>query len=236
VGTRKCTSYGTSVAQTLGARLAAGGLTVVSGLARGIDAAAHRGALRSGRTVAVLGHGLAHTAPPSNRWLRREIVENGGAIVSVWPDGLEPRPNYFLIRNEWVAGMCGHVIVVEAPTRSGAKNTANHAVTCGRKVIVVPGPLGAEASRGCLELLRDFPQDDVECMVDVEDTVVSLTRAAPRPVDWLSRLFNGETLDETARASGRSIAELLAELSRLELQGRVVRLPGQRYAPGGNVA
>jgi DNA processing protein len=236
VGTRKCTSYGTTIAQTLGARLAAGGLTVVSGLARGIDAAAHRGALRAGRTVAVLGHGLAHTAPPSNRWLRRDIVENGGAIVSVWPDGLEPRPHLFLVRNQWVAALCKATIVVEAPSRSGAKHTAHRAVDLGRKVHVVPGPVGAEASRGCLELLRALPQSETDVVLDIEDTVAQLTSGVRREEDWLTGLFSGASLDDAARVSGRSIAELLAELSRLELQGKVVRLPGRRYAPGGNLA
>ncbi len=234
VGTRRCTGYGLSIAQSLAAGLAAGGITVVSGLARGIDAAAHKGALRAGRTVAVLGHGLAHTAPPSNRYLRRDIVENGGAVISVWTDGFEPRPHLFLIRNAWVAGLARAVIVVEAPVRSGALATARLAGVLGRDVYAVPGPLGAPASRGCHQLMNDSP---TKVVVDIDELVAELCARAPqRPSDWLARLFAGGSLDEAARVAGRSAAELLADLSRMEVQGSVVRLPGQRYAPGENPA
>lgn len=229
VGTRACTSYGASVARHLAGRLAASGATVVSGLARGIDAHAHRAALAVGRTVAVVGHGLDHTAPASHRRLRAEIVAHDGAIVSGFLDGTEPRPFRFPQRNAWIAGLSDGVVVVEAGRRSGASITARNAVDQGREVAVVPGPLGAEQSVGCLALLRD----GARVVWDVEEFVHDVLGGAPMARDrWLTALFEGASLDDAARLARRPVAVLLAELSVLELEGVVDRLPGQRYAPG----
>jgi len=228
VGTRRCTAYGVSVARHLGGALAAAGVVVVSGLARGVDSHAHRATLGVGRTVAVLGHGLEHTAPTFNRRLREAIVAEGGAVVSTWPDFVEPRPYHFPIRNQWISGLAEAVVVVEAPTRSGALITARIALDQGRDVYAVPGPIGAPTSRGCLELL----DQGAGVVVAVDRFVAAVTGAgAPRREDWLLRLFAGQTVEEVARFARRSTAELMAELAVLEVRGEVVRLPGQRYAP-----
>lgn len=231
VGTRRCTSYGAALARRLGAALAAAGVTVVSGLAWGIDAHAQRAALSCGRTASVLGHGLSHTSPPSNRHLRKEIVRGRGAMVSTWADDFQAQTWTFPKRNHWIAGLSQAVIVVEAPLRSGALYTARSAMELGRDVYAVPGPVGAPASRGCLELI----DQGAGLVVDPDDLVERLTATRPPPQeDWLEHLFLGATVDEVSRRFKRPVAELLSRLSQLEVQGRVVRLPGQRYAPGGS--
>lgn len=231
VGTRSCTSYGSSMARLLSGGLAARGVSVVSGLARGIDAHAHDSALRAGRTVAVLGHGLAFTAPSSNRALRHRIVSNGGAIVSAFPDDTEPRPYTFPKRNRWIAGLSKMVVVVEAPIRSGALITARHAMEIGRDVLAFPHRIGVSSSAGCLRLIAD----GAGIIADVDEFLSTLgTVTMPASDQWLGELFRGSTVDEVSRRFGRSVSELLVELSRLEVDGAVVRLPGQRYAPVGS--
>lgn len=232
VGTRACTAYGRSLARTLGHALARQGALVVSGLARGIDAAAHQGAADGGRTLAVLGHGLAHTSPASNLALRHRIIERGGLVLSTWPDAVEPARWTFPRRNRWIAALSQHVVVVEAPVRSGALITARDALELGgSRVWAAPGPVGASASAGCLELIR---RGDAQVLTSVAQLVQAVTGALPpQEQDWVARLCAGASLDEVARMRDVSTLELLRELTRLELMGEVVRLPGQRYARTG---
>lgn len=226
VGTRSCTPYGVAVARHLGFALAARGVVVVSGLARGIDTHAHRAALSEGLTVAVLGHGLSMTSPPSNRVLRREIIESGGAIVSTYPDETRPTKWTFPQRNTWIAGMAQATVVVEAPVRSGAKITATEAAAIGREVWAVPGRLGDSCSAGCLELLVDgaSPIHDVEAFAD---------RFGPRQGELIDpvllALREGPTAQSLSDRLGLPVATVLARLATLEVQGRIVRLPGHRF-------
>jgi len=230
VGTRQCTSYGASVARHLGVALAGAGVCVVSGLARGVDGHAHRAALDGGRTVAVLAHGLGTTAPPFHRSLRERIAAEGGLVVSAWLDDVRPTTFTFPQRNVWIAGLSEAVVVVEAPARSGALITARCAAAQGREVFAVPGPIGAVASRGCLDLLAE----GAGVVVDVDAFAASRAGGgAPTHEDWLVRLFAGQTLDEVARFARRTTSHLLADLAARELRGELVRLPGQRYAPRG---
>jgi DNA processing protein len=226
VGTRACTGYGRSVARDLGGELASAGLVVVSGLARGIDAAAHLGALARGATVAVLAHGLSHTAPPGHRELRERLIRAGGAVVTTWPDDVLPQKWSFPNRNRWIAGLSERVVVVEAPELSGAMHTVRAAVEYGREVHAVPGPIGAPASAGCLRLIAEGASP----VVSVAELVACASGVRLERDAWLNALFGGASLDEAARVKGGSIAELLAELHLLEARGLVVRLPGQRYA------
>jgi len=155
VGSRLATEYGVGVAEGLGAALAARGITVVSGLARGIDSAAHRGALRvGGRTIAVLGSGADVIYPPENRRLAARI-EAGGAVVSQFAPGTPPLAHHFPLRNRVIAGLSLGVVVVEAAERSGALITARLAAEFGREVMAVPGPVTSPASRGAHALIRD---------------------------------------------------------------------------------
>lgn len=229
VGTRGCTSYGNSTAAALAAALAAAGVSVISGLARGIDAAAHRGAVGRGRTAAIVAHGLEHTAPLSNRRLRDAIVDHGGAIASPFADDVEPRPWRFPARNPIISGLSDGVIVVEAPRRSGALLTAAAAADQGRDVWAVPGPIGAPASVGCLELIAS----GAGVIVDIGGFVADRTGCGPVARDaWLDRLLAGATVDEVARAEGQPVSEIVARVARLELTGALVRSVGQRYALG----
>ena len=155
VGTRSCTPYGISSAEKLGYGLAAGGAVVVSGLARGVDSAALRGALRAGGTVtAVLGNGLDVVYPPENRYLYEDVAA-AGALISEYPPGTSPEARHFPVRNRIMSGLCLGTLVVEAPARSGALITAGTALEQGRDVFAVPGPIDAPASVGCNRLIRD---------------------------------------------------------------------------------
>ena len=155
VGTRDCTPYGISSAEKLGYGLAAGGAVVVSGLARGVDSAALRGALRAGGTVtAVLGNGLDVIYPPENQYLYEDVAA-AGALVSEYPPGTSPEAKHFPVRNRIMSGLCLGTLVVEAPARSGALITAGTALEQGRDVFAVPGPIDAPASVGCNRLIRD---------------------------------------------------------------------------------
>ena len=154
VGARSCSPYGAQVARMLGRELAAAGLVVVSGLARGIDGEAHRGALESGGpTVGVLGCGIDRDYPAANASLSRRM-EDGGLVVSEYQAGVEPAPWRFPARNRIIAGLCEAVVVVEARERSGALITADFALEEGREVFAVPGEITSALSVGSNALLR----------------------------------------------------------------------------------
>lgn len=155
VGTRSCTPYGVASAETLSHRLAKQGALIVSGLARGIDSAAHRGALRAGGlTAAVLGNGHDVTYPAENGPLYADIAA-AGVILSEYPPGTRPERQNFPARNRIISGLCLGTIVVEAPARSGALITAETALEQGRDVFAVPGPIDSPSSVGCNRLIRD---------------------------------------------------------------------------------
>lgn len=158
VGSRKASLYGLTTSEKLARQFAEYGLTVVSGLARGIDSAAHKGALRGGgTTVAVLGCGLSHVYPLENRDLLEEIV-HAGAVVSEFPMGMRPLPHNFPRRNRIVSGLSRAVIVVEAALRSGALITADYALEQGRDVYAVPGKIDQRCSQGVNQLIRQGAQ------------------------------------------------------------------------------
>jgi DNA processing protein len=199
VGSRRATFYGLEVAELLAADLAARGVTIVSGLARGIDAAAHRGALRvGGRTIAVLGSGLDVVYPPEHRRLADEIAERG-AVVSQFAPRTPPLPQNFPVRNQVIAAMSLAVVVVEAAERSGSLITARLAAELGREVLAVPGRITAAESRGANRLL----QDGAHVAMGWEDV------AAVLPERWKARLTapgQGGTAGAAAVA-GRGAAE-----------------------------
>lgn len=155
VGTRTCTPYGETCGEKLGYGLARGGAVVVSGLARGVDAAATRGALRAGGVpIGVVGGGVDVVYPPEHRYLYEDVAA-AGALLSEYPPGSEPDKLHFPVRNRIMSGLAVAAVVVEAPLRSGALITANTALEQGRDLFAVPGPIDAPASAGCNRILRD---------------------------------------------------------------------------------
>lgn len=170
VGARKFTPYGEAAAVEFGDKLAGAGVTVVSGAARGIDTRAHRGALRTGRTVAVLGCGADVVYPPENRRLLAQIIESGGAVISEYGPSTQPLPAFFPARNRIISGLSEGVLVVEAARRSGSLITAEMALSEGREVYAVPGSIYSPQSGGCHNLIRagarlvESPQEILEEM------------------------------------------------------------------------
>jgi DNA processing protein len=156
VGARACSEYGRSVARSWATELAATGVTIVSGLARGVDAEAHRGTLDvGGVTVAVLGCGVDRPYPAGHAELYHRIIESGGSVVSEYKPGIEPAPWRFPARNRIIAGLADAVLVIEAREQSGALITADYALAAGVPVYAVPGEVGRETSAGSNALLRD---------------------------------------------------------------------------------
>ncbi|MEW6546422.1 MAG: DNA-processing protein DprA [Bacillota bacterium] len=235
VGTRHPTAYGMEVAGRLARNLAAAGLTVVSGLARGIDTCAHREALAAGgRTIAVLGSGLDRIYPAENRHLCADIATRG-AILTEYPPGSVALPYHFPARNRIIAGLALGVVVVEAPLQSGALNTAEHAANLGRPVMAVPGPITSKESAGCNRLIRD----GAHLVEGVEDVLAVLGTQAVRPAGppalqpreqlvW-DLLEQGSSYDRLHVRSNLAAGDLAAVLLSLELKGLVRRLPGQVY-------
>ena len=222
VGARACSSYGGSVARSLGRELASAGLVVVSGMARGIDGEAHRGALEAGVTVAVLGCGIDRDYPAAHAELARRICERG-LIVSEYEPGVEPAPWRFPARNRIIAGLCEATVVVEARERSGALITADFALEEGRDVLAVPGEITSALSAGTNALLR-LGAVPITCAADVLElfhlapAVPTSARLGPEAQGLLERLRDGAlTADELVRSSGVGPATVAAALIELEL-------------------
>jgi DNA processing protein len=227
VGARACSSYGRSVARSLARELAGAGLVVVSGLARGIDGEAHRGALDAGGvTVAVLGCGIDRDYPAAHRDLARRIGESG-LVVSEYEAGVEPAPWRFPARNRIIAGLCMATVVVEARERSGALITADFALEDGREVMAVPGEITSAVSAGSNALLRigATPVTAAADVLEVYGVEQAVEVAAPPEglaATLLERLGEGPaSIDELARASGVPSGDVAAALIELELTGRI---------------
>jgi DNA processing protein len=227
VGARSCSSYGRSVARSLAREAAAAGLVVVSGMARGIDGEAHRGALdANGLTVAVLGCGIDRDYPAAHAELARRIGERG-LIVSEYEPGIEPSPWRFPARNRIIAGLSAATVVVEARERSGALITADFALEEGRDVLAVPGEVTSSLSAGTNALLK-LGAAPVTCAGDILElfelapSAPAGTSVGPEAEALLERLRHGAlTADELVRAAGIEPAEASAALIELELAGRV---------------
>jgi DNA processing protein len=216
VGARACSPYGAQVARMLGRELAGAGVLVVSGLARGVDGEAHRGALETdGHTVAVLGCGIDRDYPAAHAGLAREIAERS-LLVSEYGPGVEPSPWRFPARNRIIAGLCAATVVVEARERSGSLITADFALEEGREVFAVPGEITSRLSDGTNALLR-LGATPLTCAADVLE---SLGIAPPEPVPRVEHPLLDllpATADELARATGLSPGEVAAALAELEL-------------------
>jgi DNA processing protein len=246
VGARRPTPYGRAVAERLAADLAGRGCVVASGLAAGIDACAHRGALQKGRTVAVLGSGLDVPYPWENRALHREIA-GGGAVVSEFPLGTAPLAENFPVRNRIISGLALALVVVEGAMKSGSLITAKLALSQDREVMAVPGNVTSELSAGPNGLIRDGARP-VGSWEDVaeglpspwregllarrdakeENNGASLSPDERRLLDELP-VDAARPIDELAERTGLSVSALLALLLGLELKGAVVQRPGKEF-------
>jgi DNA processing protein len=252
VGTRRATAYGLSVAERMSADLARNGWSIVSGLALGIDAASHRGALDArGATVGVLGSALDEFYPEENRDLARRIVAEGGAVVSQFPFGRRADKTAFPIRNHTVAALSHGLIAVEAPHKSGTLITASMAAEMGRTVMAVPARVDNRMSAGCLALIRSGARlvrnaaDVAEEMKEFAAQLVpaaapaaddgSVSDAAVRygPEEALVMLHVGEdgiSVDELVRKTGLSVSKVNSTAVMLRMKGFVRMLPGNRIA------
>jgi DNA processing protein len=241
VGSRKATIYGRSIAEKIAGELAFRGLTIVSGGARGIDTAAHKGALSSGgRTVAFLGCGIDVNYPSENKNLFDAIAENG-AVVSEFPFGSNPEPWRFPPRNRLISGLSLGVLICQSPIRSGALITADYALQQGKDVYCIPGNIDDERNSGCHQLIKDGArlvenaqdileelgierkEDEsqlslpVESLSEQEQTIVSLLSLEPVQVD------------DIIERSGVSAPMVSGTLTVLEMKGIVKRVPGNAY-------
>ena len=235
VGSRDASPLSVMVARRLGRDLAAAGISVVSGMARGVDAAAHEGALDAGRTIGVLGCGIDIDYPRGHRPLADRIARTG-LILSEFEPGRQPRASHFPMRNRIISGLSRAVVVVEASERSGSLITARMALEQGRDVLAVPGAVASGRHRGCHALIKDGARL-VETVDDVLDEI-GWSRGSNPAVDISSKSFvlneieqamaPGEayTVDDLATQTGRQASDLLADLGALELAGRVTRVAG----------
>ncbi len=241
VGTRRMTAYGRDLTASIAAGLAGAGVTVVSGLALGVDGAAHKAALDAGgRTIAVKGCGIAHPYPATHRNLSAAIA-GSGALIAEYPPDRKPDAANFPARNRIISGLSLATVVIEAPERSGALITVSFAADQGREVFVVPGDVRSLMSAGCNALLRDGARAVRSAEDILEDlniagrataaptqTALPLDDAERRVIDQLGR--EPRHIDEIAAALGLPIHQLATQLMMLELQGVVRNTGAQHYA------
>ncbi len=244
VGSRRATHYGLQTAKKLSFQMARAGVTVISGLARGIDTAAHEGALAGGRTIAVLGSGLGKLYPPENQVLAEKIAQNG-AVVSEFPILYLPDKQSFPLRNRIVSGWSSGILVVEAPQRSGALITVNQAAEQGRNVYAVPGPIDRPTSVGCHRLiqegaklvmsaediLEDFGQLELLPVEDEGPSEVAIPEGLSEEERVVLGLLSGtETGMETIIEQSKLPAHVVSTtLMRLEMKRLAKALPGKHY-------
>jgi len=235
VGSRAASVYGLTIARGLATRFSRAGLVVISGLARGIDAAAHQAALDAGgRTLAVQACGPERVYPAAHRGLAERIVRGGGAVVTEFPPGTAPRAAHFPLRNRLISALARAVVVVEARERSGSLVTAGHAAEQDRDVFAVPGPLDSPTSAGTNRLLRDgafalTSADDVLQKLGLPPAAGAgdfAAAAAPRAGSIEARVLRAlraapATRDELARRLGTTPGELALAVLELELTGMI---------------
>ncbi len=240
VGTRRLTDYGKQITRDVSLYLAGHGLTIVSGLARGVDGLAHQHALKAGgRTIAVLGSGVDVIYPPEHRKLA-EVISESGAVISDYPMGTQPDGINFPPRNRIISGLSLATIVVEAGERSGALITADFAVEQGRDVFAVPGNVLSPASRGTNGLIQKgafalvSPQDVLDVLDLSQIEAIKSARQVLPPDTTEAKILDVMThepihVDEICISVGMAVAKVSAALTMMELKGMVQHVGGMRY-------
>ncbi|NLZ87970.1 MAG: DNA-protecting protein DprA [Clostridiales bacterium] len=245
VGSRRETRYGREQAYQIAAELAQNGIVIISGLARGIDTAAHKGALSvGGRTIAVLGSGLERMYPPENEPLSQEMIRLGGAIMTELPPHTEPQAFRFPIRNRIISGMADALLLVEAREKSGTMITVGHALVQGREVFALPGQVDApgsvmphrfirEGARLCTcagDLMDDMGWQTIQAEHRNEQlrfTVADLTDTQKKIYDALCDEVR--SMEELVAVTDLDISDLSTQLTMLEIDGLIEKLPGNLY-------
>ncbi len=246
VGSRRASIYGLETAEKLGFDLAARGVTVVSGMAIGIDSASHKGALKAkGRTIAVMGSGHNCIYPPQNKKLYEEIAATG-AVITEFEENVAPLPQHFPARNRIISGLSLGIVVVEAARNSGALITANFAAEQGRTVFAVPGKVSSSTSSGTNELIKDGASliqsaDDIlqELSIAHIEPAPGEKRCALDLTDDERKIYKNLSdepvyIDEILENSGLEHAKVSKVLLGLELKKLIVQLPGKQFVRKGN--
>ncbi len=245
VGSRRSTDYGYRTAEKLSCKIAAYGLTVVSGMARGIDTAAHRGALKSGgRTIAVLGSGIDVPYPPENKKIM-SLIASSGAVISEFPPGTPPNRENFPKRNRIISAMALGVTVIEATVDSGSLITVGYALEQGKDVFAVPGNITSKTSRGTNELIKNGAKlvESAEEIIDelspqikgfLKEEKLTIEEQIPSMTEEEKKLYNyldsePKHIDKIVRESNISTAGALSILLNLELKGAVKQTGGKRF-------
>ena len=243
VGSRRCTKYGRRTARKISFELAQRGITVISGMARGIDSSAHKGAVDAGgKTVAVLGSGVDIIYPPENKNLYNEICENG-AVISEFPPGIKPLSGNFPRRNRIISGLSLGTVVIEASKQSGSLITANLALEQGREVFAIPGNINRNSSKGTNNLIKSGAKivtktEDIleELYISQDNNSVSgkiqypkLSKAEEKMINFFQKknTFHINELIELSNMTGGDVNSILL---KLELKGFIERKPGKKYS------
>lgn len=248
VGTRKASQYGRNIAKLIAKKLAVNNITVVSGCAVGIDTWAHRGAIEGGgRTIAVLGSGLDEEYPKENTGLMEKISGNG-AVISEFPLGTKPLPYNFPRRNRVISGLSLGVVVVEAPSKSGALITAYQAIDQGRAVYSIPGSIFSAKSRGCNDLIKQgaIPVTEAEEIIEDLEPLLDKSLLVKREKEFTEQMVSErgkQILDIMSREplhidmiriqTKIDINMLARELTNLEMMGKISQVGGKRYVKNG---
>lgn len=241
VGTRKPTAYGRAVTEELAGKLARRNVVIISGLALGVDAIAHKSALEAGgTTIAIQANGLHTINPRTNRQLGESIIGQGGAILSEYEAGVEAMKHHFLARNRLVSGIADIIIITEAAARSGALNTAAHALAQGKEVFAVPGNITSPMSAGCNRLIAQgaTPLVDIDQLIDeflpaeVTDRQVVLPLGSTELESYIimalgKGISDGETIFSQCRATA---ADFNTAMTMLEINGTIKPLGGNQWA------
>lgn len=241
VGTRKMTSYGREVTETFAGELAGLGITIISGLARGVDTTAHKATLSAGGiTIAVLGNGLDAVYPPENKVLAEEIINKGGALISEYPLGYPALPVNFAVRNRIVSGLSTCILVVEGAESSGTLLTASHAANQGKTVFAIPGQITSPLSKAPHFLIKNGAKmatevKDIleELSMEVKVDREKMEEVAPEGPEEakIIKLLENEALylDELVRISGGKTSDISARLTIMEMKGLIKNLGGGKY-------